>query len=82
MWQKPATIPTNAADCATPCAILTLMDGVRRRRKVSCRLTINSAASSGMATENAMTDVSAAASSEGATMSGCTMIRAIPIKAP
>jgi hypothetical protein len=82
MCQNPAMIPTKAASWATTCAIVTVTDGVRRPRKASCRLTITSAARSGIATENATMETLAEASSDGAVRNGCTMYRPMRIKPP
>jgi hypothetical protein len=81
MCQKPATTPTKAHSCATTCAILTSTDLVVRRRKASCRLTTTRAASSGMATEKAITQTLADRSSLAAVRNGCTRTTPIPISA-
>jgi hypothetical protein len=75
MCQKPATTPTKAPVCATTCAMATRTDLALRRRKASCRLTITRAASSGMATEKATTQILADRSSDAAVRNGCTMTR-------
>jgi hypothetical protein len=82
MCQKPATAPTKAHICATTCVMVTSTDLVRRRRKASCRLTSSTAASSGMATEKATTQILADRSSEAAVRNGCTMATPIAISPP
>jgi hypothetical protein len=59
---------------------VTGIDLARRRRNASCRLTITRAARSGMATENATTQILADRSSEGAVRNGCTMTTPMPTR--
>jgi hypothetical protein len=82
MCQKPATTPTKADSCAATCVTATTTDLARRRRKASCRLTSVRAASNGIATEKATTQILADASSDAAVRNGCTMTTPTAINAP
>ena len=75
-------MPTKAASWATAFATVTVTDVVRRPRKVSCRLTIASAARSGIATANATMQTVADVSSDGAVRNGCTMYTPMRIRPP
>jgi hypothetical protein len=62
--------------------MVTTLGFAARRRKASWRLTITRAASSGMATAKATTQILAVRSSDGAMRNGCTMYTPIAINAP
>ena len=74
--------PDEGGQLGDGVAILVVTDGVRRPRKASCRLTNTRAAKSGMATENATTQVVAVASSDDAVRNGWIMTTAIPMRPP
>ena len=80
--QNPATMPVNAKNTATLCATVTSFDPDARRMKASWWETSTRPARSGMATENATTQIHAERSSEPTVRNGCTRTMPMPMSPP